>query len=1207
MASGRPLSVQVQGNAFRAKGLEGLRNDISAHSPLKPPTKLNPTLEPFGTPSKSHASPTKSSLSTKSKYGRALALDTENGTWSEDEDATLDRELPPGKSLHRHAKSVTFDAAPPQINEYEMTTPDPSSVASGSREGSYESVDIEEDIYDRSSSIERDDSFDESLEDTDKTPVVLPEDWRFMSPADANEDLALHIENPFGGIESSPGPAVVASSAADARPLPTRTDSANSTGERRPLPPLPALGMSKLPRARSNSASSLAATAERVSGAPRNLPCQPRPASISKSDIHDMAGCSMSLEDRIRLMMAQDDEETKSPAQEQRERRLRRGTLSKSPEVAVKEIVETPVRVDEVENDEMADLGEYKLPPRISRESILRKVKSQRQLLHRTDADYSSLARESIDGQNLRRDINPDIPLPSLEVDSETNEAGIHVFIKQEDDGEESEIDVYSIPDLYSKQGEAESYLDSLDGHQAFEEALSHLSNEHDDDDESRYSEELIGEGREPSLPSPKSLTEDEGPPTPRALYSIQSPAHPVLQPEDEVSLPHLASILAEKDFGLGLESYMATTLPISQDPIDAIPTLPRPNNESLTQRPVTPEAQTGHIESYDQWNSSDNEPQTPESVIRHPMASSLRPESPSIPEPVATIKAPGTKLKTRPSITPADTQAMAATRRQVSGEAPHSTFVPKNHESQEPAIPESPATITAGNTECPAEHCDETEKFKQTKRKSSLVPLEISVEKSDDGLGMGLDREFDRVIEAQKVAFSFLSPKSGLAQNSRLPGYAEEMAGQEFEPIFQDAANTSRTLQKGYLMRQNTKMVIASSASNESGCESVDTHQALPRGSRSVGNSPRKAGQTQPWTTEPWNGKTRRKSLRLSGSSPQKKLAAGAAPPLPGFQSNVTPGLVSLAEDEAILGTEESEENGDRGILFVKVVRVKDLDLPLPKGSIASLHGKTGLMMTAGERSYFALTLDNGLHCVTTAWLELGKTAPIGQEFELVVLNDLEFQLTLQTKLEEPKVLPIPESPVKVMKTPKPSAFSRVFASPRKRRELEIKQQEEAQRVERQRLQDAQANKRVAQPTAWDLLHGLVAKDGTFARSYVCLKDHEANAYGNPWMVDVSCFNEWATEEAPMASSVKSKRSTVRGGVQRRAPYKVGKLELQLLFVPKPKGAKSEDMPKSMNACIRELKEAETATPTKWEGHLSQQGGDCPVGFLSGLQMFHH
>ena len=214
------------------------------------------------------------------------------------------------------------------------------------------------------------------------------------------------------------------------------------------------------------------------------------------------------------------------------------------------------------------------------------------------------------------------------------------------------------------------------------------------------------------------------------------------------------------------------------------------------------------------------------------------------------------------------------------------------------------------------------------------------------------------------------------------------------------------------------------------------------------------------------------------------------------------------------------------------------------------------------------------------------------------MVINDLEFQLTLQTKIEEPRAKPVLESPTKTPKATKPSTFSRVFASPRKRKEQELKAQEEAQRAERQRQQEAQAHRRSIQPTAWDLLHNLVAKDGSFARSYICLKDHEDSAYGKPWTVDVPCFNEWATEDSNM-NSVKSKRSVNAGGVQRKAPYRVGKLELQLLYVPKPKGAKDEDMPKSMNACIRELKEAENASPKNWEGHLSQQGGDCPVSHI--------
>ena len=85
-----------------------------------------------------------------------------------------------GRYLHRHAKSVTFDAAPPQINEYEMATPDLSSIGTNSREGSFES-DEDDDIYEPYPGEDGelpDDSFDATLEDTDKTPVVGPDDWR---------------------------------------------------------------------------------------------------------------------------------------------------------------------------------------------------------------------------------------------------------------------------------------------------------------------------------------------------------------------------------------------------------------------------------------------------------------------------------------------------------------------------------------------------------------------------------------------------------------------------------------------------------------------------------------------------------------------------------------------------------------------------------------------------------------------------------------------------------------------------------------------------------------------------------------------------------------------------------------------------------------------------------------------------------------------
>lgn len=150
---------------------------------------------------------------------------------------------------------------------------------------------------------------------------------------------------------------------------------------------------------------------------------------------------------------------------------------------------------------------------------------------------------------------------------------------------------------------------------------------------------------------------------------------------------------------------------------------------------------------------------------------------------------------------------------------------------------------------------------------------------------------------------------------------------------LLQSFANRPTCTQKGYLMRQNTKIVIATSALDDNGSDVADSKTMGDRGTRSAGSSPIKSSQVHPWTTEPWNGKVRRKSLRQSGNSPQKKPSLGAAPPLPGQQSNVVSGLDSVAEDYASLHSEEGDEGGERGILFVKVIRVKDLDLPLPKG----------------------------------------------------------------------------------------------------------------------------------------------------------------------------------------------------------------------------------------------------------------------------------
>lgn len=202
---------------------------------------------------------------------------------------------------------------------------------------------------------------------------------------------------------------------------------------------------------------------------------------------------------------------------------------------------------------------------------------------------------------------------------------------------------------------------------------------------------------------------------------------------------------------------------------------------------------------------------------------------------------------------------------------------------------------------------------------------------------------------------------------------------------------------------------------------------------------------------------------------------------------------------------------------------------------------------------------------------------------------NDLEFQLTLNVKLEKPAYL---QATAKTKS--KTSAFSKVSASPKKRREIEQREREEERLAQQQK--EAQVRQMNGTPSGYELLSPIVAEDGSFARSYVCLKEHENRCFGRPHMAEVMCFNEWASEDEGFVTSVKSKRGTET--LVRRAPYKIGKLELQLLFVPRPKNITDDEMPKSMNSCVRELKAAEERLARSWEGHLSQQGGDCPVSY---------
>ncbi|KAL1623220.1 Bud site selection protein bud4 [Diplodia seriata] len=1207
LATHRPLSAQ----GFVPRGFDPLRSreipkkhqhsrstDSADSTPRGSPSKYDGsymTNSSSSSPTKTHASPLRSSLSRNGRY--STSYDDSSAVSSDDERLGEG----PQRPLRRHAKSVTFESKPPIVNEYEMVTPEPSLA---SREGSEYSDDEDEEIYEfEGDSFERDDSFDESLEDTEKTPVVLPGDWRHMSPEAANTDLADSFDDPFDGAESSPPPTARPNSQSTEH---VRQHSSASDPEQRPLPPLPPMSASPDLRGRRESLTGLSAVAERASSAHRSLPSPPRiGTSISKSDILSMGRNSpMSLEDRLQLMGIHGSRET-TPTMDNRDEAAKEADHErKDSQDALKAEEEEPAEDEESALDEM-DI------PHISRESILEKVKS------RNYDDYELPEQPSMISEHGYGELemyDPDVPIPSREVSSNFDEhvpeepaqepAEEPAEVKKED--EDVTLDFNAIPQLHSGQGSPDDQDD--DEEDNFSDAGSVIRHDisgtdlGDDDDASRYS--TTHDDDEERQAQNNATDEDEGPPTPKADRAAADEASEEERQKEHqkvADMPEFGSFNNEDDFHLQLQSYLDKNR--STPAVDSAPKLEP--DEDFLQRPLTPddELELPKAPGVD----SEGEPGTPDSVIRNPIEPPEREDSAEVEDPIATIKAPGGSLRTRPSATPSDFATMAATRRKVSGEVPPPMQQERSPTrlsmTREDEDEEEPSHLSNVSEEQEATTDDETksEGDQPRRRQSFKMKIDLPVGDIGEDLSFDLDREFDRVVEAQKVQqplfpvpsyamFSATSPMGSAASNGGGLGIGQQNM----------TANSSFRTQKGYLMRQNTKVVVASSRQFSNEAPPVPSGDGLappPTNDRGVvpapgnrsgsGSSSKKnRDRSNTWTTEPWNGKMRRRSIRnasncsVTVSESRPRTAPGVAPPLPGQESAVSDNFGDMSM------IDENDENMERGRLFVKVVGVKDLDLPLPKN----------------ERTWFQLTLDNGLHCVTTSWLDLARNAPIGQEFELVVLNDLEFQLTLQTKLTpppKPKVTAPPPAPAPVKPSghkKSNSAFGRLLTSPKKRKEQERKQQEEAERVERAAALKAQqereaARRAKANPTSWDLLHDLVAADGSFARAYVCLKNHERQAYGRPFTVDVPCFNEWALEDAEIANSVKSKR----GGPVRRPPYKVGKLTLQLLYVPKPKGATDDDMPKSMNACIREMKEAEEAKGRVWEGHLSQQGGDCP------------
>jgi len=431
----------------------------------------------------------------------------------------------------------------------------------------------------------------------------------------------------------------------------------------------------------------------------------------------------------------------------------------------------------DVEDD---DLAGFDFAPSISRESILRNVKSQK--YDQFDADLHEESMVSFADRDYRdlANLDPDVPIPSRETSTQFDPE-IGATVKEED--ENSYLDLSAVPSFHSELDEA-----GADDYDRQSSVVHHADYDEDsqaEDDESRYSSPmsvLISEQAEE--PTHISLQEDQA--SPMEDEAFATPLGNPQSTEESSSMGLPLSFLGNDDFDFGLKDYITPTPPSSSGTQEQ-------SKKSVLEPPIILQPSFTTEPAYGREGSTESDQtigrESFGSVIHGSMIDMSPPpeDAPIIPERKATIKTQG-KLKARPSGTPADLEAMRAQRRHVSYEVP---AIPDQYRSETSAQVDEQASSDEGEDEdgsnssellseqemagqephqdlADGEHDNEQSLQMDTsleitdvrseqdenRRQSRNMKLDLDfpLDSLNDDMGLGMDAEFDRVIEAQKV-----------------------------------------------------------------------------------------------------------------------------------------------------------------------------------------------------------------------------------------------------------------------------------------------------------------------------------------------------------------------------------------------------------------------------------------------------------------------
>ncbi|EJT96907.1 hypothetical protein DACRYDRAFT_59937, partial [Dacryopinax primogenitus] len=238
-----------------------------------------------------------------------------------------------------------------------------------------------------------------------------------------------------------------------------------------------------------------------------------------------------------------------------------------------------------------------------------------------------------------------------------------------------------------------------------------------------------------------------------------------------------------------------------------------------------------------------------------------------------------------------------------------------------------------------------------------------------------------------------------------------------------------------------------------------------------------------------------------------------------------------------------------------------------------------------------FTVTLNNGIHAVTTPEAILERDTVIEQEFELIEHPKLEFTLTIRVRKDEhilAQLRPPPPPPVSLpsresvvtTKSATPtqrSGFRALFGSPKKSKQTPKTSPPPPVPIPR-------AQSELPQPQV-DYLAKHIGPDGTLAQASISFKDIARRS-------DTRIFE---TSYPLLARSSSSVPDTVTGSsVAVPSARTVGDIVLQVFRLPPLPGIEQDALPQSLEECQRGLRHVAWHKALYHEGILTQNGGDC-------------